>query len=72
MRYIWLQLGPLKDKLVSTRHREPELTADQLDMVDTLLRGQSKEEKEQGARLGSLLMQLGEPTFRLEFAEQGD
>ncbi|KAH6890525.1 hypothetical protein B0T10DRAFT_606004 [Thelonectria olida] len=69
MRYLWMQLDQLKDCLVSANRGEPELTDDQLAIVDKLLAEQSKEEKEQGVRLGCLLTQLGEPTFRLEFAE---
>ena len=47
---------------------EPELTEEQLEILDSLLAGQSEEQREHGIRLAAALKALGGPTYRPEFA----
>ncbi|KAI5459852.1 hypothetical protein BGZ63DRAFT_446718 [Mariannaea sp. PMI_226] len=69
LRRLWPGLEELKDHLLS-EDGEPQLTTDQLRVVDDLLEGQTAEEKENGQQLADMLAFLEGPTYRLEYARR--
>lgn len=69
---MWPRVDELEDHLLPTTSGEPELTDEQLDVLDTLLAEQTDETREQGRRLARVLSWLDKPTYRLEFAERDD
>lgn len=72
LRRMWPRVDELEGYLLPTAHGEPELTDEQLDVLDTLLAEQTDETREQGRRLARVLSWLDKPTYRLEFAERDD
>ncbi|KAF7558688.1 hypothetical protein G7046_g5469 [Stylonectria norvegica] len=68
LRRRWAEIDAL-DKYLPKTNDEPELTQDQLKILDELLAGQNQETRQQGRQVAQVLKGLEAPTFRLEFAD---
>ncbi|CAM1503001.1 Fc.00g077770.m01.CDS01 [Cosmosporella sp. VM-42] len=71
LRRMWPGVDEL-EKYLLPAGGEPELTEEQLKILDNLLEGQTEEQREHGRQLAAALKNLGGPTYRLEFAGSAD
>ncbi|KAF7551638.1 hypothetical protein G7Z17_g4887 [Cylindrodendrum hubeiense] len=72
LRRMWPRVDELEYYLLPAMLGEPELTSEQLVVLDSLLAEQTDEAREQGRQMARVLSWLDKPTYHLEFAERDD